>query len=60
MCDDYRGTGCDIDDLCGRSRDFDCDLLGIDRTYWETAGKPMVVGMEADVDYGERLYCSGP
>lgn len=55
ICDDYRGTGCDINDLCGRDRTGDCDLLGIDRSYWVTAGQPMVVGKEADVDFGERF-----
>lgn len=57
MCDDYRGTGCDVDELCGRPRSADCDLLGVDRAYWERAGKPVAAGKERDVQYGELLYC---
>lgn len=53
ICDDTRGMGCDVSDLCGTgSVSGACDLLDIEEEYWEKAGRPMVEALQTDERYG--------
>lgn len=54
MCDDYRGSKCDVTELCGSNRTnwLDCDLLGISRYHWSVGGNLTIKGDTNDSPYG--------
>lgn len=54
MCNEYVGHHCNTTELCGDDL-FNCDLLGLPKSYWLTSGQPIVDGDDPTSEFGKVI-----